>query len=207
MIKKLLPLSLLLGVAFASYGSNSDSKDSGKVENAKTNASQISSKNSCPTSQDIKTINMKDMTLSYFKYQDHICGTLKVDLSANETWSKEGSGWFAAGFGAPSMKGSNMFIFVPKNTDVKNTKYDIFANVGGGYGPTKPLNTKPKAGQIKILSSSLGKVSFVLYPNKVEGLSSDDKNIEMIFSHSKAGVTEFVPGHIAKYANQTLDLS
>ena len=59
-----------------------------------------------------------------------------------------------------------MFIFVPQKSNSGNVKYDVFANVGGGYGPTKPLDTKPKQGQVDILSSSLGEVEFALYTKK-----------------------------------------
>ena len=149
---------------------------------------------------------MRDMSFKYFKEGNHICAILKVNttVSANKDWKEKGSGWFAAGFGAKTMKGSNMFIFVPKNLDTEKTKYNIFANLGGSYGPTKPLDTKPKPGQIKLLSSSLGKVKFVIYPNKINNLSVNDKNINMIFSHSRPAITKFAPGHIATYDGQSM---
>ncbi|QLE79916.1 hypothetical protein FLM55_09300 [Francisella sp. Scap27] len=205
MNKKILPLSLLMLTGLTSYSSafSADKNDSAEPT---TQQVQISTNDACPQSQEAKTITMKDMSFSYFKYEDHICGTLAVDLSKNKDWSKAGSGWFAAGFGAKTMKGSNMFIFVPKNSDVKNTKYNVFANIGGAYGPTKSLDTKPIDGQIKILSSSLGKVNFAIYPAKIDGLSNDDKKINMIFSHSKPGMTEFAPGHTSAYDGKSLDL-
>lgn len=157
----------------------------------------------CPSDLKYKNINMKDMNYKYAKYQDHICATLKVNLEKNKTWEEQGSGWFAAGFGAPTMKGANMFIFVPQKSNSKDVKYNVFANVGGGYGPTKPLDTKPKQGQIEILSSSLGKVQFALYPKKVANLA-DNGIINMIFSHSKAGVYKFVPPHVSAYGDKEM---
>ncbi len=152
-----------------------------------------------------KTIDMKDMKFTYLKYQDHICATLEVKLNKNEDWTNKGNVWFAAGFGAKTMKGSKMVIFVPKNKDTKNTQYKAFGNVGGGFGPSLPLYTKPKAGTVEILSSSLGKVELALYPDKVKSLK-DKNNIDMIFSHSKTGLKQFVSGHVAAYDGVALDL-
>lgn len=213
-MKKNLPLSAvaILGSILASCGSSS-SNDTGSQQANNQDTVQstkqvvVNGDSVCPTSEQSKTIDMQDMSFSYFKYQDHICVILKVNLDKPKTkdWAKDGSGWFAAGFGAPTMKGSNMFIFVPTNSDTKDTQYNIYANAGGAYGPTKPLDTKPKDGQISLLSSSLGQVSFAIYPDKIDGMSIDDKKVDMIFSHSKSGVTEFAPGHIAKYDGLAMD--
>jgi hypothetical protein len=159
--------------------------------------------NICPSDLKYKSINMKDMNYKYAKYQDHICATLSVNLDKNKAWREQGSGWFAAGFGAPTMKGANMFIFVPQKSNTKDVKYNVFANVGGGYGPTKPLDTKPKDGQIDVLGSSLGEVQFALYPKKVANLA-DNGTINMIFSHSKAGVYKFVPPHVSAYGGKKM---
>ncbi|MED7819751.1 MULTISPECIES: hypothetical protein [unclassified Francisella] len=157
----------------------------------------------CPSDLKYKNINMKDMSFKYAKYNDHICATLKVNLDKNKSWKEQGSGWFAAGFGAQTMKDSNMFIFVPQKTDNKKVKYDVFANVGGAYGPTKPLDTKPTDGQIDLLSSSLGKVKFAIYPKKVANLA-DTGNIDMIFSHSKAATYQFIPPHVSAYDDKQM---
>ncbi|AIT10175.1 hypothetical protein LO80_09455 [Candidatus Francisella endociliophora] len=214
-MRKVLPISL--AVLFGSLLVSCSSSNSSDTESQQTDTQAVAQQstqevatnndNICPTGQQVKTIDMQDMTFLYFKYEDHICATLKVDLDKDKTkdWSKDGSGWFAAGFGAPTMKGSNMFIFVPTNTDTKDTQYDVFANIGGAYGPTKPLDTKPADGQISLLSSSLGQVSFAIYPNNVDGVNIEDKKVDMIFSHSKAGATEFAPGHIAKYDGLAMD--
>lgn len=213
-MNKLLPvsLSIIFGTMLASCSSSSDNTvtqqaDSKATTQQSSQETVTNTNNICPVGQQVKTIDMQDMSFSYFKYQDHICATLKVDLNKPKTkdWSKDGSGWFAAGFGAPTMKGSNMFIFVPTNSDTKDTQYSVNANVGGAYGPTKSLDTKPADGQISLLSSSLGQVSFAIYPNKVDGMSIDDKKVDMIFSHSKAGITEFAPGHISKYDGLAMD--
>ncbi|MBK2258234.1 hypothetical protein [Francisella philomiragia] len=158
----------------------------------------------CPADLKYQTINMRDMAFEYAQYEDHICAVLSVDISKNSNWQKDGSGWFAAGFGAETMKGSNMFIFVPEKLQ-EGIKYDVYANIGGAYGPTKPLDTKPTTGQIKLLSSSLGKVEFAIYPQEISGLSNSGK-IDMIFSHSKAGVYKFAPGHIAAYDDKAMNL-
>ncbi|API86430.1 hypothetical protein [Francisella uliginis] len=159
--------------------------------------------NICPSDLKYKNINMKDMNFKYAKYNDYICATLKVNLDKNKAWKNQGSGWFAAGFGAPTMKGANMFIFVPQKSNGNDVKYNVFANVGGGYGPTKPLDTKPKEGQIDVLASSLGEVEFVLYPEKVANLA-DNGTIDMIFSHSKAGVYKFIPPHVSAYGDKKM---
>ncbi|QEO56570.1 hypothetical protein [Francisella marina] len=158
----------------------------------------------CPADLKYQTINMRDMTFEYSQYEDHICAVLSVDMSKNSDWQEGGSGWFAAGFGAETMKGSNMFIFVPEKLQ-QGVKYDVYANIGGVYGPTKPLDTKPEAGQIKLLSSSLGKVNFAIYPQKISGLSNSGK-VDMIFSHSAAGVYKFAPCHVAAYDGKAMDL-
>lgn len=215
-MKKVLPISL--AVLFGSMLVSCSSSNSNDTESSQQTDNQvvtqqpiqeaaINDDSVCPAGQQAKTIDMKDMSFSYFKYQDHICATLKVDLDKDKTkdWSKDGSGWFAAGFGAPTMKGSNMFIFVPTNNSTQNTQYDVFANVGGAYGPTKSLDTKPADGQISLLSSSLGQVSFAIYPDKIDGMNINDKKVDMIFSHSKAGVTQFAPGHISKYDGVSMD--
>ncbi|ASG68488.1 hypothetical protein fh0823_15140 [Francisella halioticida] len=159
--------------------------------------------NTCPSNLKYKNINMEDMDFKYAKYDDHICAILKINLDKNKSWKEQGSGWFAAGFGAQTMKGSNMFIFVPQKSDNEKVKYDVFANIGGAYGPTKPLNTKPKKGEIKILSSALGNIEFALYPKKVSNLA-DSGTINMIFSHSKAGVYKFVPPHVSAYDDKKM---
>jgi hypothetical protein len=203
-------MSILLGTVLiscsANKSENTDDTVSTKIDkqNLTANSKQI-----CPaidSFENTKTIDMKDMMFTYFKYEGHICGTLEVKLDANKDWSTKGSGWFAAGFGTKTMKGSSMFIFVPKTLDPKDTTYSVFSNVGGGFGPTLPLDTKPDDGVINILSSSLGKVEFVIYPEKIEGLKSISK-IDMIFSHSKAGKDKFAPGHVAKYDGEKLSLN
>jgi hypothetical protein len=216
MSKKLIPLamSVLLGVTLVSCSANSKednvTKVSANVDEA--NSDQLSNQNLvadhsevCPSTEKSKTIDMKDMEFTYFKYEDHICGTLEVKLDVNKDWSTKGSGWFAAGFGSKTMKGSNMFIFVPKTLDLKDTQYNVFSNIGGSVGPTLALDTKPRAETINLLSSSLGKVEFALYSNIIDGLGSTTK-IDMIFSHSKAGIDKFGPGHIAVYDRKTLQL-
>lgn len=35
-----------------------------------------------------------------------------------------------------------MFIFVPQKSQSQDVRYDVFANIGGAYGPTKSLDTK-----------------------------------------------------------------
>ncbi|AEB27555.1 hypothetical protein B4919_07455 [Francisella tularensis subsp. novicida] len=168
-------------------------------------ADTVDSTSICPTDLKYKTIGMRDMSFRYAQYKDHICAILEVDLNKNKQWREKGSGWFAAGFGAKTMKGSNMFIFVPNKSQSQDIRYDIFANIGGAYGPTKPLDTKPQKGQIELLSSSLAKVEFALYPQKIPGLATNG-NIDMIFSHSKAGVYQFAPGHVAAYDDKAINL-
>ena len=187
-MKKVLLSSLLLSLGICSVSYADDTKVS-----------------ICPNDLKYQTINMRDMVFKYSQYKSHICAVLEVDLNKNTQWQEKGSGWFAAGFGAKSMKGSNMFIFVPQKSQSQDVHYDVFANIGGAYGPTKPLDTKPKKGQIEVLSSSLAKVEFVLYPQKIPGLANSGK-IDMIFSHSKAGVYQFVPGHVAAYDSKAINL-
>ncbi|MDE5002701.1 hypothetical protein NAI78_09740, partial [Francisella tularensis subsp. holarctica] len=93
------------------------------------------------------TIGMRAMSFRYAQYKDHICAILEVYLNKNKQWREKGSGWFAACFGAKTMKVSNMFIFVPNKSQSQDIRYDIFANFGGAYGPTKSLDTKPQNGQ------------------------------------------------------------
>ena len=204
-----LTISVLLGATLASCSVNNsktNAEDVSVTNDSKRNDQKtISAKQVCPGMNGAKTIDMKDMSFSYLKYQDHICATLEVKLDANNEWKTKGSGWFAAGFGAKTMKGSNMFIFVPKTLDPKEIQYSVFSNVGGGGGPTLSLDTKPEDGVIDILSSSLGKVEFALYPGDIASLKSLD-SINMIFSHSKASVDKFAPGHIAVYDGYSMDL-
>ena len=218
MDKKLIAISVLLGASLAGCATKDNpvnnneitakAKVSTQAINTSMTDSKISSTNekqTCPSMDGAKTIDMEDMKFSYLKYQDHICATLEVKLDDNPNWTTKGSGWFAAGFGAKTMKGSKMVIFVPKSKDTKDTQYTAFGNIGGGFGPSLPLYTKPKAGTVEILSSSLGKVELALYPNKVKSLKGET-HIDMIFSHSKAGLTQFVPGHIAAYDGFAMDL-
>ncbi|ALB01526.1 hypothetical protein ACH24_01940 [Francisella persica ATCC VR-331] len=159
----------------------------------------------CPADLKYKTISMRDMSFKYAQYKDHICAILEVELNKNKQWQEQGSGWFAAGFGANTMKDSNMFIFVPQKSQSQYVHYDVFANIGGAYGPIKSLDTKPQKGQIELLSSSLAKVEFALYPQKIPGLKTSGK-IDMIFSHSKAGVYQFAPGHVAAYDGKAINI-
>ena len=205
-----LTISVLLGAILASCSANNNKTNAEDVST--TNDSKIDKQDTtvnteqvCPSMNGAKTIDMKDMSFSYLKHQNHICATLEVKLDENNKWKTKGSGWFAAGFGAKTMKGSNMFIFVPKTLDPKDTQYSVFSNVGGGGGPTLALDTKPKDGVVDVLSSSLGKVEFVLYPDNVANLESTG-NIDMIFSHSNAGVDKFAPGHIAVYDEKIMQL-
>lgn len=89
----------------------------------------------CPTDLKYKTIGMRDMSFKYVQYKDYICAILEVELNKNKQWQERGSGWFAAGFGAKTMKDSNMFIFVPQKSQSQDVRYDVFANIGGAYGP------------------------------------------------------------------------
>ena len=77
--------------------------------------------------------------------------------------------------------------------------------LAGAYGPTKSLDTKPQKGQIELLSSSLAKVEFALYPQKIPDLATSGK-IDMILSHSKARVYQFAPGHVAVYDGKAINL-
>ncbi|MDE5023051.1 hypothetical protein NAI81_12525, partial [Francisella tularensis subsp. holarctica] len=76
-----------------------------------------------------KNIGMRDMSFRYAQYKDHICSILEVDINKNKQWREKGSGWFAAGFGAKTMKWSNMFIFVQNKYQSHDIRYDIFANI------------------------------------------------------------------------------
>ncbi|MDE4957418.1 hypothetical protein NAI59_11140, partial [Francisella tularensis subsp. holarctica] len=72
----------------------------------------------------------------------------------------------------------------------QDIRYVIFSIIVGAYCPTNYLDTKPQKGQIELLSSTLAKVEFALYPQKIQGLATNGK-IDIIFSHSKAVVYQF----------------
>jgi hypothetical protein len=83
-----LSMSILLGTVLiscsANKSENTDDTVSTKIDkqNLTANSKQI-----CPaidSFENTKTIDMKDMMFTYFKYEGHICGTLEVKLDANK---------------------------------------------------------------------------------------------------------------------------